>query len=68
MAIPTASNLFRPIKLGNKSLKHRVAMAPLTRFRADDNHVHSELAKTYYEQRASDGGLIISEGTDYSIK
>jgi 2,4-dienoyl-CoA reductase-like NADH-dependent reductase (Old Yellow Enzyme family) len=55
-------NLFKPIQLGNKVLKHRVAMAPLTRFRADENHVPTCLAKTYYEQRASDGGLIITEG------
>lgn len=55
-------NLFKPIKLGNKVLKHRVAMAPLTRLRGNDNHVPSEMAKTYYEQRASCGGLIITEG------
>ncbi|KAG2183622.1 hypothetical protein INT43_006630 [Umbelopsis isabellina] len=63
MAISSNSNLFKPIKLGNKTLKHRVAMAPLSRFRADDDNVPTELAKTYYEQRASDGGLIIGEGT-----
>jgi len=39
-------------------------MAPLTRFRANKDHVHGELAKTYYEQRASvPGTLIITEGT-----
>ena len=59
----TTSNLFQPIKLGHIVLKHRVAMAPLTRFRADDAHVPTDLAKTYYEQRASEGGLIITEGT-----
>jgi 2,4-dienoyl-CoA reductase-like NADH-dependent reductase (Old Yellow Enzyme family) len=59
----TTSNLFQPIKLGNIVLKHRVAMAPLTRFRANDARVPTDLAKTYYEQRASEGGLIITEGT-----
>ncbi|KAG2171911.1 hypothetical protein INT43_001387 [Umbelopsis isabellina] len=63
MASATSSNLFKPIQLGNKTLKHRVAMAPLTRFRADDDHVPTDLSKTYYEQRASDGGLIITEAT-----
>lgn len=63
MTVPASSNLFRPIKIGNKTLKHRVAMAPLTRFRADDNHVPTDLLKIYYEQRATDGGLIITEGT-----
>ncbi|KAL9008913.1 MAG: hypothetical protein Q9173_006009 [Seirophora scorigena] len=39
-------------------------MAPLTRFRADDNHVPSDMAVEYYSQRASvPGTLIITEGT-----
>jgi NADPH2 dehydrogenase len=39
-------------------------MAPLTRFRANRDHVHGELAKSYYAQRASvPGTLIVSEGT-----
>ena len=40
-------------------------MAPLTRYRADINHVHSNgLAAKYYEQRASvPGTLLITEAT-----
>ncbi|KAH9074799.1 hypothetical protein EDB83DRAFT_2312312 [Lactarius deliciosus] len=39
-------------------------MAPLTRFRANKDRVHGELAKTYYAQRSSvPGTLIISEAT-----
>jgi len=39
-------------------------MAPLTRYRANKDHVHGELAKTYYTQRSSvPGTLIITEGT-----
>ena len=39
-------------------------MAPLTRFRADDNHVPSPLAVEYYSQRAGAAGtLIVSEAT-----
>jgi hypothetical protein len=34
-----SSNLFKPLKLGNLQLQNRVVMAPLTRFRADDEHV-----------------------------
>jgi NADPH2 dehydrogenase len=34
-----SSNLFKPLKLGNVQLQNRVVMAPLTRFRADDEHV-----------------------------
>jgi hypothetical protein len=37
-------------------------MAPLTRQRSP-NHVPTELVGEYYEQRASQGGLLISEGT-----
>lgn len=39
-------------------------MAPLTRQRADDNHVPTPLMVEYYAQRASTPGtLIIAEGT-----
>jgi NADPH2 dehydrogenase len=39
-------------------------MAPLTRYRADDKHVHGELGLKYYEQRASvPGTLLITEAT-----
>jgi len=54
--------LFQPLKLGRAQLEHRVAMAPLTRFRAPD-HLVGDLQATYYGQRASKGGLLISEAT-----
>jgi NADPH2 dehydrogenase len=39
-------------------------MAPTTRFRANKDHVHGELAKTYYTQRASvPGTLLVTEAT-----
>ncbi len=39
-------------------------MAPLTRYRANDAHVHTSLATEYYTQRASvPGTLIITEAT-----
>jgi 2,4-dienoyl-CoA reductase-like NADH-dependent reductase (Old Yellow Enzyme family) len=38
-------------------------MAPLTRFRATDQHVPTKIMPEYYIQRASPGGLIISEAT-----
>lgn len=56
--------LFRPLALGPITVQHRIVMAPLTRFRADDNHVPSDLAPDYYGQRASvPGTLLISEAT-----
>lgn len=56
--------LFDPITLGHHQLSHRVVMAPLTRFRASDSHIHSSLAVEYYAQRASvPGTLLITEAT-----
>lgn len=58
------SRLFQALQLGDIQLSHRVIMAPLTRFRADNNHVPSPLARDYYEQRASvPGTLVITEAT-----
>ncbi|MBN3786413.1 alkene reductase [Burkholderia sp. Ac-20353] len=54
------ASLFDPFDLGAIHLPNRVVMAPLTRCRADENHVPTELMAQYYVQRAS-AGLIISE-------
>lgn len=54
--------LFMPLKLGKATLEHRIAMAPLTRFRAP-NHIPVERHATYYGQRATKGGLLITEAT-----
>ncbi|KAF6218169.1 hypothetical protein HO133_006128 [Letharia lupina] len=57
-------SLFDPIHIGSIPLSHRVAMAPLTRYRANDAHVHTSLATEYYGQRASvSGTLLITEAT-----
>jgi N-ethylmaleimide reductase len=61
-------NLFSPVELGSLRLKHRVIMAPLTRSRSvQPDSVPGDLMRTYYEQRASEGGLIISEATNISL-
>ncbi|KAK1811410.1 hypothetical protein LTR12_014219 [Friedmanniomyces endolithicus] len=61
---PDSSRLFTPLKLGSRELSSRLAMAPLTRFRADDDHVQLPFAKDYYTQRACvPGTLIITEAT-----
>lgn len=58
------SRLFKPLKVGKMLLKHRVGMCPLTRYRADDDHVPTATMKEYYSQRASvEGTLIITEAT-----
>ncbi len=58
------SKLFTPLNVGNNALEHRLVMAPLTRYRADDNHVQLDIAQEYYSQRASvPGTLLITEAT-----
>ena len=59
--------LLRSVSLGNLMLKNRVAMAPLTRRRATDNYVPTEIMATHYQQRAS-AGLIIAEATNISLQ
>lgn len=59
-----ASSLFEPLKLGRYTLAHRVVMAPLTRQRATPpGNVPNALNVKYYSQRASKGGLLITEAT-----
>lgn len=55
------SPLFTPVQIGRYTLPNRLVMAPMTRSRADDNGIPSDLVVTYYAQRAS-AGLIITEG------
>jgi len=64
-SIAMTNTLFDPIQLGNLTLKNRIAMAPMTRGRADMAGLVSDLHATYYSQRAS-AGLIISEGINIS--
>ena len=39
------SKLFEPIRVGSMTLSHRVAMAPLTRYRCDDDWVPLPMVK-----------------------
>jgi N-ethylmaleimide reductase len=61
-----ASNLFTPFTLGRVVVRNRIAMAPLTRNRAQaGTDAPHELNAEYYAQRA-DAGLIIAEATQIS--
>ena len=62
------SKLFAPAEVGPYRLSHRVVMAPLTRMRSDPGDIPSDLMVEYYTQRASDGGLIVSEATPVSTR
>ena len=55
-------HLFRPLQIGPLTLPNRILMAPLTRCRADRDHVPTALMAEHYAQRAS-AGLIIAEAT-----
>ena len=57
--------LFEKTTLGSKTLKNRIAMAPMTRSRANNEGVVGDLTVLYYTQRAS-AGLIITEGINIS--
>lgn len=61
-----SQHLFRPLKLGTFELKHRVAMAPLTRSRAGQpGDVPTQMNVEYYRQRAG-AALVITEATQIS--
>src|SRR5256885_12270902 len=61
------TDLFSPTQLGGLSLANRFVMAPLTRSRAGDDGVPTELHAAYYAQRAS-AGLLISEAVNISAQ
>ncbi|KZT21953.1 NADH:flavin oxidoreductase/NADH oxidase [Neolentinus lepideus HHB14362 ss-1] len=69
MSPASKTKLFEPVQVGDLQLQHRVVMAPLTRFRADDKHVIQDMTIEYYAQRASTPGtLIVSEAVFISEK
>ena len=58
------SALFTPLQVGRVTLSQRTVLAPLTRARATNDHVHTQLGVDYYSQRSSyPGSLLVTEGT-----
>jgi N-ethylmaleimide reductase len=55
-------DLLTPLEAGSLHLNNRILMAPLTRCRADEGHVPSDIMVTHYAQRAT-SGLLIAEAT-----
>lgn len=68
MAITTSEKtLFTEVQVGQMKLKHRVVMPATSRLRAQwPSSVPSELMVENYTQRASNGGLIITESSAVS--
>ncbi|KXG21012.2 hypothetical protein SORBI_3009G003600 [Sorghum bicolor] len=67
MAMETTNHppLLTPYEMGEFELEHRVVLAPLTRQRSYGN-VPQPHAAVYYSQRATRGGLLITEATGVS--
>jgi N-ethylmaleimide reductase len=61
------STLFSAFKAGALTLDHRVVHAPMTRLRAEPDDSPSRMMVEYYRQRASAGGLIITESAHPSF-
>ena len=68
-SVSEQSRLFQPLQIGQHKLSNRMVMAPLTRFRANDDHVQLPMVKQYYTQRACvPGTLLITEATFISAR
>jgi len=59
--------LFSAIHIDTFTLSHRVVHAPMTRLRSEPDDSPSEMMVDYYAQRASEGGLLITEATHPSF-
>ncbi len=59
------NSVWQPLTLGRLELSHRLALAPMTRNRANPDGTPNDLVAEYYAQRAS-LGLLITEGTQPS--
>ena len=62
-----ADLLFSPKFVGSARLEHRVVMAPLTRMRSSAGNLPNDLMLEYYTQRATPGGLLISEASPVAL-
>lgn len=68
------SELFKPLKLGSMTVQHRIALAPLTRNRGKPSEKVGgtwypwDIQSEYYIQRATPGGLLISEALPVSLQ
>ena len=59
------TDLFRPFDLNGLKLPNRILMSAMTRTRASEDGVPTDLMRDYYLQRAS-AGLIVTECTQVS--
>jgi NADPH2 dehydrogenase len=63
------SRLFKPLKIGEVEINHRIVMPGASRMRATDDHVPTDMMVEYYSQRAAvPGTLIITEANIISAE
>lgn len=63
----TTAVLFTPYDVGKHKLAHRLVLAPMTRIRATaETLAPNDLTVAYYQQRATQGGLLITEAVHIS--
>lgn len=63
------SRLFTPLSVGNLEVAHRIVMPGVSRMRATDDHVPTDMMREYYSQRAAvRGTLIITEANIVSAE
>lgn len=62
--------LFEPVQIGAAKLDHRIVQAPLTRMRgtkeSENVFAPGDINVEYYAQRATKGGLQLTEATNIS--
>jgi NADPH2 dehydrogenase len=54
-----SSLLFKTMKVGPIEVKHRIALAPMSRRRATSDHLPTPIMKTFYSQRAALPGTLL---------
>jgi 2,4-dienoyl-CoA reductase-like NADH-dependent reductase (Old Yellow Enzyme family) len=59
----TLAPLFQPFAGGGLTLKNRIAMSPMTRWKSPDQFPGPDVAAYYRRRAENDVGLIITEGT-----
>lgn len=60
------SPLFQPFEAGGLSLKNRIVMAPMTRWKSPGEYPGDDVAGYYRRRAENEVGLIITEGTTVS--
>ncbi|OAR01638.1 hypothetical protein LLEC1_03145 [Akanthomyces lecanii] len=67
MTASGSSKLWQPLQVGRTKVSQRIALAPLTRFRNDDDHIATDIMTQYYAERGSvPGTLLVTEATGIS--